>query len=152
MRAAPKLPDKLPEALSSALEPQDFEALVFSGLQKKLFDIISHKEFATLTAKAAARDGWTGNLVDAALKNSPRNTLLREFALLDPISEMISKPPEKATASGGEVHRALRALIDLIGDSELNGASQLNLTELNSNLVDLYQEYDALVTSTISET
>lgn len=147
---APKLPDKLPEALWSAMEQTDFEKLVFQDLQKKLFDVISYKDFASLTAKAAAAEGWTSELVDAALKKNPRNALLKDFALLEPINDLLAKPPDKSTASGGEVARALGALIQVVADSDATTTSQVNLTELNSNLVDLYGEYDALVASTIS--
>lgn len=147
---APKIPDKLPEALWSAMEPTEFETLVFQDLQKKLFDVISYKDFASLTAKAAADQGWTSELVDAALKKNPRNTLLKDFALLGPINDLLAKPPDKSTAPGGEVARSLRALIQVITDSDPTTKAQVNLTELNSNLVDLYVEYDTLVASTIS--
>ena len=143
-------PNKLPEALSNAMEPADFEALIFSGLNKKLFEIISYPDFALAVSKAAARSGWTGELVDAALKNSTRNTLLREFAFLDPINEAISNPSNKSTAMGGEVHRGLHALINLLTDSNSDSPYQLDLTELNSNLAYLYKEYDELFASTVS--
>lgn len=145
--AQSKTPDKLIESLNSAVPETEFEALLLQRLNKKLFDVITYKEFLSYVTRAAAEQKWTNDLVDAAFMNSSSNSLLREFALFDPIGSLIDKPADKSNASGGEVERALSALIHIITASD---PAALDTAGLNTCLVDLYSEYDALVASSIA--
>jgi len=147
----PKAPktDDLAEALWSALDESGFETLLFSDLKKKLFGVIAYKEFVALVTKSAAEQGWTDALVEAAVRQNPNNALLREFALLGPINALVAKPPDKSTAAGDEVERALNSLVQALRPIDPN-SPDAKLPELNSNLADLYTEYSALVASTIA--
>lgn len=78
----------------------------------------NYKEFTTQVTKMARDQGWTNELINAALKSSPKNSLLLEVALVEPLRRLMVEPPNTSSASGGEVARALGSLIEMLNNSE----------------------------------
>jgi len=147
MSEAPKI-DKLQTGLQQGFNNEELQAILLENLRKKIPDA----EFVSYVITIAAEQGWTTNLITAGLKRSPDNMLLKEFALLDPLQAAIDSPPDKSKASGGEVERSLRSLINIlkhVGPGELSGGM---FGELHSYLAPLYEEYTKQSAETIAPT
>ncbi len=132
--------DRLSEALLSAFDEKGIETLVFDDLKKSVFDLIPYQEFASTVAKVAARDGWTNDLINAALRSKPASLPLLEVALLNPLQQLIEEPPDSSSAGGLEIERGLQALIEMLTRTDLNQAQWL-FGELQGHLAALYTEY-----------
>ena len=144
MREAPQV-DKLQAGLLKGFDSQGLETTLIENVRKKF----PETEFISYVIKVAGEQGWTSNLIGAGLKRDPDNLLLKEFALLDPLQAAIDSPPDKSKASGGEVERVLRSLINIlkhVGPTELSGEM---FGELHSYLAGLYEEYNTQSTETI---
>lgn len=142
--------DRLSEALLNAFDENSFESLLFGNLNKRVFDVIPYQDFVSQVTRAAAKDGWTGDLINAALKGNPRNSLLLEEALFDPLRRLMVEPSNTTSASGGEVGRGLRALIEMLNHTQLDKA-QLLFGEIHNHLTDLYGEYQKHAAATTAE-
>src|SRR4051812_31132910 len=88
-------PYKMQQALLSAFDQEGFEKVLLETLQRKF----SYAELVSFVVKSANTGDWSTDLVNVALRNNPENSILSQVALLDPLSAIIAKPPNKSTAS-----------------------------------------------------
>jgi hypothetical protein len=133
--------DKLIEGLLGAFDKATLAEIVQKDLERRIWEFVPDKELATYLVKNAEEQGWTSSLVDAALKNKPEDAGLKKLGLLDPLQSLIAHPSHKSVASGSEVARVVRLLIQVLEQSGSQVIPGPIFTELNDNLTDLYEEY-----------
>lgn len=133
--------EKLIEGLLAAFDKATLEEILSKDLDKRIWEFVPDKELFTYVVKAAEEHDWTSALIDAALKNKPNDAVLKKIAVLDPLELLVTNPPQKSTASGGEVARVVNALLQVLDQGTAKTMSPQFFTELNNNLADLYEEF-----------
>jgi hypothetical protein len=77
----PDEPDKLLEAMLMAFDNRTVEKMLRERLNKNVLDFVRNKELLTDVVKAAAAEGWTEDLIKAALFEQPDSLAVKRVAI-----------------------------------------------------------------------
>jgi hypothetical protein len=136
--------NKLTEAMLQAFDKQGLENMLTKRLDKKILDLVPDTDLMNYVVNAATSQGWSEDLIAAALVEQPDSQAIRRLAVVDPLASLISNRSPKLVGTGGEVSRVISALLKILNQTPPQDIRPEVFTELDNNLKDLYVEYALL--------
>jgi hypothetical protein len=143
MTAAPSESDKLIETMVQAFDNRSVERMLRERLNKNILEWIPTKELISLVVIAASTQGWTEDLVQAALLEQPDSVAISRFAVYDPLTALIEKN-KKSAGTASEVAQVVSCLLKVLNQTAPSDIRPEIFTGLHNNLKDLYTEYTKL--------
>lgn len=143
MNPLPSESDRLIDTLLQAFDNRSAEKMLRERLNRNIVDSIPNVELMTYVAKAAAAEGWTDDLVNAALLEQPDSRAVRRFAVYEPLSALADKN-RKSAGTGSEIARVVSCLLKVLNQTSPSDIKPEVFTALHNDLKDLYSEYAKL--------
>ncbi len=136
--------NKLTEAMLQAFDKLSLERMLKTRLDKRILDCVPDTDLMNYIVNAATSQGWSEDLIAAALLEQPDSQAIRRLAVLDPLASLIRDNGPKSVGMSGEVSRVISALLKVLNQTPPENIRPEIFTELNNNLKDLYAEYARL--------
>jgi hypothetical protein len=137
-------PNKLTEAMLQAFDKHSLENMLKTRLDKKVLDFVPDADLVNYVVNAATSQGWSEDLIAAALLEQPDNQAIKRVAIGDPLASLINDVGAKSIGTAGEVSRVISGLLKVLNQTPPQNIRPEIFTELNNNLKDLYVEYARL--------
>ncbi len=134
---------KLIKAMLQAVDNHSLERMLKEHLDKKIVDFIPNPELITYVVDRAAAEGWTEDLIKAALMDQADSHAIKRVAVFDPLETLIDNQVKK-TSTGSEVAQVVSLLLKVLHQTPPQNISPETFTQLDNDLKDLYREYARL--------
>jgi hypothetical protein len=140
---APTESEKLSGMMLVAFDNRSVGRMLQERLNKNVLDLIPNVDMMMFVVKAAAAEGWTEDLIQAALLEQPDSLAVSSFAVYEPLTALIEKN-KKSAGTGSEIARVVSCLLKVLNQTSPSDIRAEVFTTLHNDLKDLYSEYAKL--------
>ena len=139
----PSESDRLIERMVQAFDNRSVGKMLQERVGKNVLDLIPTTDLITFVVKAAAAEGWTEKLLEAALVEQPDSLAIRRFAVYEPLTALIDAK-KKSAGTGSEIARVVSSLLKVLHQTSPSDIKPEAFTKLNNELKALYTEHAKL--------